>query len=211
MWGEVFENTGMYILEKELLDQIDTIAKAVKVKTNNVVNYEEYIAIPYFGNIILRFTLDKADVSLDELDSYEKMIYEVVGNDFLIDFMGDVYKRVGVDFSKLDDKLNKFSQRYKDEAAYEQASYASEIRKDAEYLLAKAVLDTYQSVWEIQVDEDELIVLIMGEEHKKIAEVEGKPNICVAEVPSTQCLGLYKATLYAKRNKISLARLLVEG
>ena len=211
MWGEVFENTGMYILEKELLDQIDTIAKAVKVKTNNVVNYEEYIAIPYFGNIIPRFTLDKAAVSLDELDSYEKMIYEVVGNDFLIDFMGDVYKRVGVDFSKLDDKLNKFSQRYKDEAAYEQASYASDIRKDAEYLLAKAGLDTDQFVWEIQVDEDELIVLIMGEEHKKIAEVEGKPNICVAEVPSTQCLGLYKATLYAKRNQISLARLLVEG
>jgi hypothetical protein len=148
---------------------------------------------------------------LDELDSYEKLIYEVVGNDFLIDFMGDVYKKVGVDFSKLDDKLNKFSQRYKDEPSYEQASYASEIRKDAEYLLAKAGLDTDQSVWEIQVDEDELIVLIMGEEHKKIAEVEGKPNICVAEVPSTQCLGLYKATLYAKRNKISLARLLVEG
>lgn len=201
----------MYILENVLLNQIDSIAKAVKEKTNNVVNYEEYIAIPYFGNIILRFTLDKPDVSLDELDFYEKLIYEIAGDEFLIDFMGEVYKKVGVDFSKLDDRLKDFSKRYKDEPTDKQASYASEIRNDAKYLLAKAGLDTDQPVWEIQVDEDELIILIMGKEHKKIAEVEGKPNICVAEAPSNQCLGLYKAALYARKNQISLARLLVEG
>lgn len=66
-------------------------------------------------------------------------------------------------------------------------------------------------MWEIQVDEDELIILIMGKEHKKIAEVEGEPNICVVEAPSNQWLGLYKAALYARKNQISLARLLVEG
>ena len=35
----------MYILENVLLNQIDSIAKTVKEKTTNVVNYEEYIAI----------------------------------------------------------------------------------------------------------------------------------------------------------------------
>ena len=38
----------MYILEIVLLNQIDSIAKTVKEKTNNVVNYEEYIAIWFF-------------------------------------------------------------------------------------------------------------------------------------------------------------------
>ena len=49
--------------------------------------------MPYYGgNIILRFDLKKEKVTLDELDQYEALMYEIVKDDFLIDFMGDIYK-----------------------------------------------------------------------------------------------------------------------
>ncbi|WP_071442368.1 hypothetical protein [Traorella massiliensis] len=72
--------------------------------------------MPYYGgNIILRFDLKKEKVTLDELDQYEALMYEIVKDDFLIDFMGDVYKKVGLDISHLDEYLIKCAHSYHEE------------------------------------------------------------------------------------------------
>lgn len=106
----------MYCLSDELLGNIKKISQEIYEKTKGVVSYEEYIVLPYYGgNIILRFDLKKEKVTLDELDRYEALMYEIVKDDFLIDFMGDVYKKVGLDISHLDEYLIKCAHSYHEE------------------------------------------------------------------------------------------------
>ena len=64
-------------------------------------------------------------------------------------------------------------------------------------------------MWEIQVDGSELLLLIFGKSGKPVRAVEERPGLLVGEVDETACLGLFKAALYAKRNHISLARVLL--
>ena len=58
-----------------------------------MLSYEEYIALPYYGQIILRFMLHEDTVTLDDLDRYENLLNSIVGDEFLTDFMGTVYIR----------------------------------------------------------------------------------------------------------------------
>lgn len=88
----------MYIYSEQLKKRIEEIAALVKEKTNGVVHYEEFIAIPYFGYIILRFDLETEHYTIDDLDHYEELIYDIVGDEFLVDFMGIVYKKLASTF-----------------------------------------------------------------------------------------------------------------
>jgi hypothetical protein len=55
-----------------------------------------------------------------------------------------------------------------------------------------------------------VILLIMGNESRRLKEVDAPFRILVNEVPSEQCTGLVKAAFFAKRSGISLGRLLTE-
>jgi len=199
----------MYIYSESLRTRIADISALVQEKTNGMVYYEEFIAIPYFGYIILRFNLKTEHYTIDDLDYYEKLIYDIVGDEFLVDFMGVVYKNVGVNFANQESQYAKMAERYKDEACTA-SIHADGIRDDAKILLQQAGFDTNNHVWEIQVDEHELALLILGNQTRKLKEIPGEISLYVGEVNPISCIGLMKATLYAKRNHISVARILLE-
>lgn len=200
----------MYIYSEGLKKRIQEIAVQVKERTKGIVSYEEFIAIPYFGNIVLRFTLETEQYDIDDLDHYEELIYDIVGDEFLVDFMGSVYKKVGVDFSNQEAQYAKMAEKYESERVIS-SIHAAGICEDAKTLLEKAGMDSSKDVWEIQVDDNELALMILGEKAKKINEISDPINLYVGEVNQTSCTGLIKATFYAKRNHISVARILLES
>lgn len=199
----------MYILDESLLYDIKGIARRAAEATQNTVRFEEYIALPFFGQIILRFDLDAEEVTLDMLDSLESMLYDIVGDDYLIDFMGSVYNKVGVDHSGLAEKLEWLSVKLDDEPIIPSVHCAG-VSKDAKFLLEKAGLAPDTPVWEIQVEDGELLLLILGEAESEVKEVSAEPKLFVGTAKKEPCIGLIKAAFYAKRNRISLARLLIE-
>jgi len=200
----------MYIYSEGLKKRMQEIAVQVKERTKGIVSYEEFIAIPYFGNIIFRFTLETEQYDIDDLDHYEELIYDIVGDEFLVDFMGSVYRKVGVDFSNQEAQYAKMAEKYENERVIS-SIHAAGICEDAKTLLEKAGIDSSKDVWEIQVDDNELALMILGEKAKKIKEISDPINLYVGEVNQTSCTGLIKATFYAKRNHISVARILLES
>ena len=197
----------MYLQNPDLLNRIHQIAETAEIRTNHKVKFEEYIALPFFGQIILRFTLDQEDITFEELDCYESMLYDISEDEFLIDFMGSVYQKAGMVFSELDDRLLELSEIYADEPVFSSVHSAG-IKEDETELLKLAGIEEYEKVWEIQVEEDNWILLIMGKSNRKIKEIKEPIKMYVGEVSEKQCTGLMKAAFYAKRNKISLGRLL---
>ena len=193
---------------KDFLRTLKEIKNRVSNETNGLIEYKEFIAIPHFGFIILRFILNKETVTLDELDEYEHYLYKIVGNDFLVDFMGAVYKKAGVDFSSLGAKLKELNKRLTKEQSNIVCPFAKEINNDKNELLSVGGFPLDSDVWEIQYDEDGIALIILGNQNRVIKEIDNNPPIVVREVSREECFGLIKAALYAKRNKTSLARLI---
>ena len=198
----------MFVEEIEFIDYLEYIKAEVDKRTNHHVVFEEYVIVPFFGFIILRFNLSDNNVTLDELDGYETQLYEIVGDNYLVDFMGTVYHRVGVDFTKLSDILKQLYEKLKGESIDFDPPYKARIQQDAEELLKKVGLNANQKVWEMQIEEDEINLLILGKDNRLIKTVQEKTKINVLETKEEECIGLVRAVFYAKRNKISLARLL---
>ena len=96
-------------------EKIKEISLNVYKATDGLVEYEEFIAIPYFELIVLRFNLNKNTTTLEELDKYESIIYEIVGDEFLVDFMGSVYRRAGVNYSNFENKFKELNKQYQNE------------------------------------------------------------------------------------------------
>ena len=198
----------MYTDSNSFRDYLSLMNDEVKGFTQGKVVFEEYIIVPYFGFIILRFNLNDEHVSIDDLDYYENKLYEIVGDDYFVDFMGSVYRSVGVDFNNVSSKLKELKEKYKNEDITFNPPYKNEIQKDANELLNRAGLELNQKVWEIQDENEEINLLILGKEHKLIKTIDGDKSLNVIETGEEECLGLIKAIFYAKRNKISLGRLL---
>lgn len=197
----------MYIESEELNQRIRQLTDQISELTHQEVVFEEFIAIPFYGgNIILRFTLKKEVYTLDDLDRYEKLMYEVVRDEFLIDFMGSVYRQAGVDYSELENKLLSFKDQYQD-VAIPDSVQKEKILEDTRYLLEKCELPLDSKVWEIQV-EDPMPLILLGNTNQLVKRVG---NIEVMETKQDACLGLMRATMYAKAHHISLGRMISEG
>lgn len=203
-------STMMFTEGKMFCKQLDQIKEKVAKLTDCKVTFEEYVIVPCFGFIILRFNISDNIVTLDELDKYETLLYEIVGNDYLIDFMGSVYRSVGVNFEALPNKLKQLSNEYLNENIDFNPPYKQNIQNDAKSLLAKAGLSLTHKVWEMQIEEDEINLLIFGKDNRLIKIIQGKTIINVLETKEEECVGLVKAIFYARRNEISLARLLCD-
>ena len=199
----------MYILSKELTERIAGISQEADTQSNHVLLYEEFIALPYFGQIILRFTINKEEYSLEDLDQYEIILNRIAGKDFLCDFMGDVYRKAGVDYSKLDQRMIQMNERFADEQML-QSSHSARIAADAALLLKAAGLPGDRRVWEIQVEDDEYTLLLMGKESKSIVSITDPIKLSVLEVNERICTGLIKGAFYCRRNHISLVRILLD-
>ena len=192
-----------------LQERIRAAAQTAEEQTGHMVKYEESVALPYFGQIILRFTVNTEEITFDQLDRYERILNEICGDEFLSDFMGSVYRKAGADYSGLEETLQSFAVKYADEKVIPSV-HAAAVREEADRLLELAGLSAGMPVWEIQEEEDAVILLIMGNESRRLKEVDAPFRILVNEVPSEQCTGLVKAAFFAKRSGISLGRLLTE-
>lgn len=196
----------MFLLGKELGDRIRQVADEALHRSRGAVRFAEFIALPYFGQIILRFTLAEGDGSLAALDRWEGLLYELVGDEFLVDFMGDDYRRAGIDYADIEERYAAFAEAFADEAV-PPGLYHDRLREDAAELLKTAGFFPDEKVWEIQVSEDGLLLLLLGQSNRLLREADAA-GVTVAEVDERPCTGLIQAAFYAKRNHISLGRLL---
>lgn len=198
----------MFINSEKLLSRIKSVSDEIFLKSGGKIMFEEYISLPHYGQIILRFNLLEDGYTVDDLDYYEALLYECVQDEFLVDFMGDVYRNVGIDYRHMDSLFAKCLDFYGQEKT-QKSIYAGLIDADAGYLLGLCGLDSSLPVWEIQL-EDEVYLLLFGERN----EMLGKYNqdgltINVLSANKKACDGLTKAVFYARRNNISMARALL--
>ena len=200
----------MYISNDDLQKRINEIAAQAGKCSHGIIRYEERIALPHYGAIILRFSLTSASVSLEELDRCEALLYDIVGDEFLVDFMGSEYRKAGVSYDYWERTLENLADKYQKET-WKPTIHAEEIRSDAKELLRAAGLEPNLPVWEIQPEDDETLVLILGEAEKNLAQTtEAGRSLRVMEIPEKPCRGLFLAACCAKRNGVSLGRLLSE-
>ena len=69
---------------KQFLKRLEEIKCRISNDTNGLIEYEEFIVIPHFEFIILRFILNKETITIDELDKYETYLYQIVGDDLFV-------------------------------------------------------------------------------------------------------------------------------
>ena len=199
----------MYITSEKLKKRIEAVSREVSERFDRRILLEEYIGLPYFGQIILRFMLEGEGYTLEDLDRYERELYQIVGDEFMIDFMGSVYRKVGVDYSDLGKIFRAMEAEYGDEAVVP-SIHAEGIREDAKELLKAAEMDPDQKVWEIQLEDGCYILLLLGKENREIAEIREPVRLFVQEVGETECTGVIKAAMRCKRLGVSLGRLMME-
>ena len=199
----------MFLTGDWLQDRLIALDEQVQEATRGAVRREEHIALPYFGQIMVRFQTDEA-AALEEVDAWERKLQRLAGDDFLVDFMGSVYRRLGVDYRRLDEIVERLGQRFKGEPVYG-GPFAEQIEADARALLLPCGMPETAPVWEIQWEEGEYALLLMGRENRIVRTVEGEPPIHVMEVNGVLCEGLMRAAFAARRMGVSLGRLMLEA
>lgn len=199
----------VFITSKQLKERVQTIAYEIALRSDGKVTFEEYISLPYYGYVILRFNLNEKHYTVTDLDRYESLMYDCVGDEFLIDFMGDVYRGIGIDYGKIEKLFVDCLDFCKDEKLFK-SSYAEMIENDAKNLLALCNLPTNLPVWEIQIEE-EILLLLLGDRNKPLGRYEKDGTVVnVYQVEAKPCEGLVSAAFYAKRSRVSLATVLIK-
>ena len=154
----------MFLTGAWLRERIVELDRRVRSVTDDLVRMAEYIALPCFGGqIIVRFTVENI-ITLEKADELERKLRELAGDEFLVDFMGSVYRRLGVDYSRLDEIAERLGKRFKDEPLYK-GPYAEFIEADARTLLSQCDFPQTVPVWEIQWEDEEYALLLMGDEN----------------------------------------------
>ena len=198
----------MFITSKQFKDRVQIVSDEIAQRSGGKVTIEEYIALPYYGHVILRFNLNENYYTVADLDRYESMMYECVGDEFLIDFMGNVYRDIGIDYSKIEKLFSDCVNFCKDEPL-SKSSCSDMIENDAKHLLALCDLPINLPVWEIQIEE-EIQLLLLGDSNKPLGNYEKDGmNINVCQVEAKTCEGLVLAAFHAKRRGVSLANVLI--
>lgn len=183
---------------------ISAAALRVKEASNGVITFEEHILLPHFGgNVMLRFALNKREVTLRELDALEKELYSLIPEGFLADFMGDAYRLAGVSYEGFEEKLLRCREYYRFEEI-PVSPFACEVRAEGERLLKACALPAESRIWEIQ-PEDEPVLILLGERNEAVkeAELDGK-KVHILTAEKTACEGLMRAAAAAKRKGISI-------
>ncbi len=200
----------MYCISKEFTEKIHTYTNQIEEKSNGVLVFEEYIPLPHFGNTVLRFNICKDTYTLEDLDAYEALMQDIVKDEFLVDFMGSVYQKVGFEPQMFEEKFIKCYHRYK-HIPITPRDYQKLLEEDARSLLKICGFPPDVRVWEIQTDE-EISLFILGKENRGIGTYRfEEKELHVYEVEETSCVGLMKAILYAKEQRISMVRVLLEA
>ena len=110
----------------------------------------------------------------------------------------------------MDEMIERLGQRFADEPL-EVGPYEEQIRSDAVDLLQRCGLPKDSSVWEIQWENGEFVLLLMGRENKALDTVQEDLPVHVREADAALCEGLMRAAFAARRMGVSLGRLLLEA
>ncbi len=196
----------LFLRSAKLKEKIKRISNRIERETFGLVSFEEYIGLPYYGQIILRFDIKKEMLTLTELDCLEKVMRSCA-DDFLVDFMGDVYKKVGFNTDELPALLDKCQRLYPDLDL--KKPYRDVLAKDADILFEICGIDK-RDVWEIQIDGNDIAMILLdnGDRRYKSFEAQGV-KIDIFLTKRSRCQGLMRAMAYAIKNDISLIRALL--
>ena len=193
-----------------VIEEIDSLRASIPALSGGVFYLEEYILLPHYGgNVMLRFGLDRGSVTAEELDALERELYSLLPEGFFADFMGEVYRRAGVSYEGLEEKLIRCAAVYRGESI-PVSPFFEEVDAEAKRLLALFGLPSETPVWEIQPDEEETALLILG-------DAEGGRGLIreltldgvryeARLVDPISCEGLMRAAVYARERGVSLMR-----
>ena len=198
----------MFVDSEQLKKRIQLVSDEIMMRSNGKITFEEYISLPHHGYVILRFNLNEKHYTIADVDRYEAMMYDCVGDEFLIDFMGEVYRNIGINYQNIE---NLFANclTFCGCTTQNKSNYAEKIACDAKKLLAMCGLPINLPVWEIQI-EKEIHLLLLGDSNKPLGRFENDGTVVNAyQITSTPCEGLVSAVFYAKQNNLSLANVLM--
>ncbi len=199
----------MYCTSNKFLEKMQVYIDKIEKGSNGILTFIEYIPLPYFGNTTLRFDIARENYTLADLDAYERFMQDIVEDEFLVDFMGCVYKKVGFEPWMYEEKFKKCYRKYSD-VSIAPRSYQQMLINDAICLLQRCGLPEDARVWEIQIEEDIALYILGGTDRKIGTYTFDDYAIHVYEIAEVPCIGLMKAILYAKMQQISMVRVLLE-
>lgn len=199
----------MFLTSELLRERLVQLERKVKEATKGALWLEEYIAVPAYGQIMARFQTIEP-VTPEKVDQWERLLRELAENEFMIDFMGNIYRQLGIDYARLDEINERLGRQYFEEPIL-RGPYTEQIQADARELLLQCAMPEDAPVWEIQWEDNEYVLLLLGQEHRAIRTVESDPHIHVQEVNGSLCEGLMRAAFAAKRMGVSLGRLMLEA
>ena len=192
---------------KVLKAAIDSLRASIPALSGGKFELEEYVLLPHYGgNVMLRFGLMRESVTAKELDALERELYSLLPEGFFADFMGEVYRRAGVSYEGLEERLIRCADVFREEKI-PVSPFSEEVKAEAKRLLRLFGLPEDTPVWEIQPDEEETALLILGDENAKIKEVQSDGmKYEVISVRKAPCEGLMRAAVYARERGVSLMR-----
>lgn len=200
----------MYCTSIDFINKMQNYINKIEEKSDGVLIFVESIILPYFGNTILRFNINQVNYTLDDLDVYEAFMQSIVEDEFLVDFMGNVYQKIGFEPQMYDEKFRKCYHTYMDVPITPRDDHTA-LKKDAALLLGKCGVSPTLKVWEMQIEE-EITLFVLGEKNRKIGTYAlVNDTIHIYEVEEMPCIGLMRAIMYARTQHISMGRVLLES
>ena len=199
----------MFLTSEWLWERLMQLERKAKEATQGALWLEEYIAVPAYGQIMARFQTNEP-VTPEKVDQWERLLQELAENEFMIDFMGNIYRQLGIDYARLDEINERLGRQYFEEPIL-RGPYTEQLQADARELLLQCAMPEDAPVWEIQWEDNEYVLLLLGQEHRAIRTVESDPHIHVHEVNGSLCEGLMRAAFAAKRMGVSMGRLMLEA
>ena len=199
----------MFLTSELLRERLVQLERKAKEATQGALWLEEYVAVPAYGQIMARFQTIEP-VTPEKVDQWERLLRELAENEFMVDFMGNIYRQLGIDYARLDEINERLGRQYFEEPIL-RGPYTEQIQADARELLLQCAMPEDAPVWEIQWEDNEYVLLLLGQEHRAIRTMESNPHIHVQEVNGSLCEGLMRAAFAAKRMGVSLGRLMLEA
>lgn len=207
----------MYITSKALISDIDYHIQKVKHEFGSILSFEEYIAIPYLGsNIILRFALVNDEVlCVEDIDKIESTLRKTVGEKYFSNLMGVAYSMAGL-LPSMIGPISEEIDTISDIIIPINHFHKSGLSSDTAIIKDLFKMDEAPNVWEIQVNPDGLLVLIIDNSvnhlHPKteiITEYDGQTIRGVFMPQGKSYRGLMKALIIAEEQNVSMCNILL--
>jgi len=208
----------MYITNQELVNDIKLTVERVELRFNGLFKFDEYIAIPYYGtNIILRFSyVGNENISLPELDELEERLRKIVGDRYFANLMGTVYQTQGLNYANLKSITQQIDSLY-DIEIFSNSFHKTGLNNDCSQIKSLFSLVETPKIWEIQVNNDEILILalnngdtiIKDNETEVITGEDRKMRLVFVENDNSY-RGLMKTVMLAISQKVSMCHILLD-